>query len=106
MFVNMEQIKIGVSNYVEQEIAKQADGVHRFLYYFALPRVNKKVEGFVSSFRDNPMADDLFDEHGNVNLDKLYNESLEAIRKSGKFVYFGIWVSEDTLKTIYSYIAR
>ena len=106
MFVSMQQVKIGFTNYVVQEVARQASGKEKFLYYLALPRAGKMAEGFINSFKDNPMAKDLFDENGNIDIDKLYGEATDAIRKSGKFAMLGIWVSEDTLKTIYGYIAR
>jgi hypothetical protein len=106
MFVSMQQVQIGFTNYVEQEIARQASGKEKFLYYLALPRVGKLAEGFINGFKDNPMAKDLFDENGNMDLNKLYSEATDAIRKSGKFAMLGIWVSEDTLKTIYGYISR
>lgn len=104
MFVNTQQIQLGVLSYIEQEVAKQATGANRYLYYFAMPRVGKLVENYINGYRENVMFSDLFDENGNIDLEKLYNEALEAMRKSGKFAFAGIWVSEDTLRTIYNYI--
>lgn len=106
MFVSTQQIQIGATNFVEQEVAKYATGKEKFGYYFALPRIPRIVEDYINGYRNNIMCVDFFDENGNIDIDKLYNEAVEAIRKSGKFVMYGIWVSEDTLKTIYSYIVR
>lgn len=106
MFVSTQQIQIGATNFVEQEVARQATGVEKFGYYLVLPRVGRLVENYINGYRNNIICADFFDENGNVDIDKIYNESVEAIRKSGKFVMYGIWVSEDTLKTIYSYIVR
>ena len=107
MYVNMDKIKIGLANYIEQEIVKQAEsGKAKYLYSFAKPRAVKLVEKYINKNRDNPFVEDLFDERGDVNLDELYDEAVEASRQTGRFEFFGIWVSEDTFKTIYSYIAR
>ena len=106
MFVNTQQVQIGVTNFVEQEIAKQATGKWRYIYQLAVPRVGRVVCDYINTYRDNILVKDLFDENGNIDLDKLYDECVDAIRKTGKFECFGIWVSEDTLKTIYGYISR
>jgi hypothetical protein len=106
MFVNTQQVQIGITQYVEQEIAKQASGVNRYLYYLAVPRIGKIVEEYIQGYKNNAMVADLFDDNGNIDIDKLYNEAVDAMKKSGKFPLLGIWVSEDTLRTIYNYIVR
>ena len=43
MFVNTQQVQVGIANFIENEIAKKAVGANNFIVYFALPIINKKV---------------------------------------------------------------
>ena len=43
MYVNTQQIQIGVTNFIENEIAKKAVGANKFMVYFAMPIINKKI---------------------------------------------------------------
>ena len=104
MFVNTEQVQIGVSNFVENEIAKKAVGVNKFIVYFAIPIVNKKITQYINSFSQNKFTKDMFDENNNIDLDLVYNMSKDAVKKSGQFVLCGIIFNETDIDKIYSYI--
>lgn len=104
MYINKEQIQIGVSNFIENEIGKKAVGFNKFATYFALPIINKKVVNYIDSFAKNPLTKDMFDENQNVNVDEVYNMAKNAIQKSGQFVYFGIVFNETDIDKLYSYI--
>ena len=106
MFVNTQQVQIGVQNYIREEIAKQATGMARYGYDFIASRSPKIIEHYINKFRNNILMEEFFDENGNLDIDKLYNEAVEISRRTGKVAVCGIWVSEDTLKTIYTYIIR
>jgi peroxiredoxin len=43
MLVNTDQIKMGVKKYVEHELAQKASGVTKFMIYFVMPSIDKKV---------------------------------------------------------------
>lgn len=106
MFVNTERIQIGVTNYIEQEVASKAVGFQKFATYFVLPKVNKVIEHYMVQLRDNPIMKDMFNENGDVDIDELYNMSKQAVRKSGQFAVYGVLLNESDIDKIYSYIAR
>lgn len=106
MFVNMERIQTGVTNYIEQEIASKAVGFQKFATYFVLPKVNKIIEHYMVELKDNPILRDMFNENGEVHIDELYTMSKQAVRKSGKFAVYGVLLDETDIDKIYNYIAR
>lgn len=104
MFVNQEEIKLGIAKYVDNEIASKATGFNKFMVYFAMPIINKKVESFVKSFSDNEMTSDFFNENKQVDIDKVYNMAKDAIKKSGQFLYYGIMFNESDVDKLYASI--
>ena len=106
MFVNLEQVKVGLNNFIEQEIARKAVGANKFLIYFAMPVIDKNVEYYVESFSKNGMTKHIFDENSNIDIDVVYNMAKEAIRKSGQFVMYGIVFNENDIDKLYSYIKQ
>lgn len=104
MYVNTEQIQIGLANFVENEIAKKAVGFNKFAVYFALPIVNKKITQYIDNFSANELTKDMFDENKNVDLDSVYNMAKSAVRKSGQFVLYGMIFNENDIDKLYTYI--
>lgn len=104
MFVNTQQIQVGVTNFIENEIAKKAVGLNKFLTYFSLPIVNKKVSNFINEFSSNPLTKDLFDENNNLDLEAVYGMAKNAVQKSGQFVVYGIMFNETDIDRLYTYI--
>ena len=103
MFVNTERIQIGVTNYIEQEVASKAVGVQKFITYFALPKV---IAHYMVQLKDNPIMKDMFNENGDVNVDEVYNIAKQAVRKSGQFAVYGVILDESDIDKIYAYITR
>ena len=106
MFVNTEQIQMGVTNFIEQEIAMKAVGFQKFATYFVLPKINKVVEHYIKQLKDNPIVKDFFNENGDVNIDELYNMAKMAVRKSGQFAVYGVILNENDIDKMYTYIVR
>jgi hypothetical protein len=106
MFVNTEQIQIGVTNFIEQEIASKAVGFQKFATYFVLPKINNVVAHYMLELKDNPIVKDMFNENGDVNIDELYNMAKQAVRKSGQFAVYGVLLDESDIDKIYTYIVR
>lgn len=104
MFVNTQQVQIGITNFIENEIAKKAVGFNKFAVYFAMPIINKKLTSYIESFSSNPLTKDLFDENNNVDIDAVYNMAKSAVQKSGQFVYYGIMFNENDIDKLYTYI--
>lgn len=106
MFVNTQKVQIGVTNYIEQEIASKAVGFQKFATYFVLPKVNKVIEQYMIQLKDNPIVKDMFNENGDINIDELYNMAKQAVRKSGQFAVYGVLLDEGDIDKIYAYIVR
>ena len=106
MFVNTERIQIGVTNYIEQEIASKAVGFQKFATYFVMPKVNKIIEHYMQQLKGNPIMSDNFNENGDVNVDEIYNMAKQAVRKSGQFAVYGVILDESDIDKIYTYIVR
>ena len=95
----IEQIQNGVVKYVEQELASKAVGVKKFAIYFILPTIKTKTVGYIQQFK--PIFPEFFDSNGNVDLDKVYNQSKDAIRNSGQFEFAGIIFNETDIDRLY-----
>lgn len=104
MIVSVEQVKIGIANFIEREIAMKSTGFQKFLSYFAIPLVDKTVSGYMSKFMENAVTSSFFDNNGNVKLDELYNMAKSAVQKSGQFTVYGIILGETDIDKIYNYI--
>lgn len=108
MVVGVNQIQTGVINFIENEIAKKAVGLQKFATYFFTIAYADKVTTLITGLQDNPMIKPLgiFNENGNVDLDKLYNFAKGAIQKSGQFTVAGIIFNETDVDKLYEYIKR
>ena len=104
MYVTTQQVQIGVTNFIENEIAKKAVGANKFMIYFAMPIIDKKIMQYVNSFAENPLTKDMFDENNNVDIDTVYNMAKNAVKRSGQFTMFGIIFNETDVDKLYTYI--
>ena len=102
MIVNLEQVQNGVTSFIEKEIAAKAVGFKKFGVYFLLPTIRKTTVNYLNKIRE--FVPDLFDENGNVDLDKFYNLGKDAIKKSGSFEFMGIIFNENDVDKLYTYI--
>lgn len=104
MFVNAQQVQLGVSKYTDNEIGKKAVGVNKFMVYFALPIINKKVLQYIETYSKDPLTKDMFDENKNIDIDSIYNMAKSAVQKSGQFTMYGIVFNETDIDKLYNYI--
>lgn len=104
--VNIQQIERGIQKYVEMEIAQKAVGAQKFMTYFMIPQIPKKIEELFSKYKDGMIMKEFLDENANVDIDKLYNSSKTAIQRSGQIEMFGIIFNETDVDKIYDYIKR
>lgn len=104
MFVNAEQIQLGISRFVENEIANKAVGFNKFVVCFVTPLATKKITQYVNTLADNPLMAEIFDGDRNVNLDEVYNMAKSAVQKSGQFTYMGMIFNETDIDKLYNYI--
>lgn len=104
MIVTIQQIQTGITHFIEQEIAQKAVGFKKFTVYFMLPQIINKVPVLIENYRSNQLFTDLFNETGNIDIDKLYNISKMAITKSGQIELAGIIFNEADIDKLYAYI--
>lgn len=107
MLVNTDQVRIGVKKFIENELAHKATGVTKFMIYFMMPAMDKKVLDYIVKMQDNDMFEEMFDENKNLYLDKVYDRALFAVDKVGNKVLlekYGIALDRSDLEKIYSYI--
>ena len=102
MIVSLEQVQTGVLGFVEKEIATKATGFKKFGIYFVMPTIKKSVSDYLIKIQS--FMPDLFDENGNIDLDKFYNLAKDAIRKSGQFEFMSIIFNEMDIDRLYNYI--
>lgn len=105
MVVNVQQIQRGLANYIDTEIAQKAVGVKKFAVYFLIPQINQKVTDTITSLTKDDMFATLFDENGNIDLDKVYNQAKDAIHKTGQIELAGIVFTENDIDSLYRYIS-
>jgi hypothetical protein len=107
MIVNTDQIRVGVKKYIEYELAQKATGTTKFIIYFIMPALDKKIVDYINKIQSNEMLGDMFDENKNVCLDKVYDRAIYAIEKSGNKILldkYGISLDRSDVEKIYSYI--
>ena len=104
MYVNTEQIQLGISKFIDSEIGNKAVGFGKFATYFVMPMVISKIPHYVESYSSNVLTQDMFDSNKNVDIDKVYNYAKSAIQKSGQFVWNGIAFNETDIDKLYNYI--
>lgn len=107
MLVNTDQVRVGVKKFIENELAHKATGVTKFMIYFIMPGMDKKVLDYIVKMQTNDMFEEMFDENKNLYLDKVYDRALFAVDKVGNKVLlekYGIALDRSDLEKLYSYI--
>lgn len=106
MVVSTDQVRIGAKKYIENEIAHKATGLAKFMIYFALPSIDGVIINYICKMKENKIFSDLFDNDGNLHLDKVYDRASFAVDKSGKVILdgFGIALDRSDVEKLYSYI--
>ncbi|MGL5767056.1 MAG: hypothetical protein ACRCX8_15585, partial [Sarcina sp.] len=88
MKVRFEAIKIGIANFIENEIASKAIGMQKFLYFGVSYLVVNNSENIMNTILSNSMLSelitqmDIIDSERNIDIEKLYQVSKYAISKS------------------------
>lgn len=106
MTVTTEQIQAGIIKYIDTEIASKANGLTKFMVYFAAPSVPAMVVEKVNEYKSNPIFANIFDENGNIKLDTVYKQAKGAIAKSGKVLIpkLNYFVDDADIEVLYNLI--
>jgi hypothetical protein len=105
MTVTVDQLKLGIKKFVENEIAYKATGLTKFLTFFMLPSIDKEVNSMVSKIKEISIFDEFFTPEGNIFLDEVYSRAIQAVDKSGKIAIekFQLALDRSDLEKIYHY---
>lgn len=106
MVVSTEQVKNGIIKYVDAEIGVKSEGAVKFLVYFVLPSIPKKVTDYLGAMRSSGVFGDVFDENGNVELDAFRERAKEAMQKCVSVEVMGLAFREPDIDALYEYIRR
>lgn len=106
MVVSTDQVKNGIIKYVDAEIGARSNGAAKFLVYFVLPSIPKKVSEYIDKMRTSGVFDDVFDEHGNVEIDIFRGRAKESMQKCASVEVMGLVFRESDIDTLYEYIRR
>jgi hypothetical protein len=101
---NVEQIQIGIKQFIEEELANKAMGFRKFTLYFAMPYIDNKVVEYVNNLKG--LIPEMFTEDGNIKIDEVYNSAKFAIKKTGQFEFMGIIFNETDIDKLYAHIRR
>lgn len=107
MFVNRDQIKVGIKQYIENELApKITDSKIKFLMWLGMPILVNDAMKEVNKLTDNESAKEIYlDVNGNINIDELRTNGIYAMNKcGGKVLYKDIWFDETDINKLYNYI--
>ena len=107
MLVNTDQVRMGIKKYVEYELAQKSSGVTKFMIYFIMPSMDKKITNYIVKAQDNEIFEEMFDENKNIHLDKVYDRAIFAAEKAGNKILidkYGISLDRSDIEKIYSYI--
>lgn len=106
MYVNIDQIKVGLKKYIENELApKIEDSKLKFLMFFGVPILVNDALKEVKKITENESAKEIYlDDNGNINIDELKNNGIYAISKCGKVLFKDIWFDESDINKLYNYI--
>lgn len=103
MHVSKDKIKMGVTNYIDNELGRKADGIGKFAVYFMIPRINRNVDQMIDNYKDNVLFSDMVEED-EIDIDKLYDDAKEAMRKAGHVTIMNITFNEEDIDSLYRYI--
>lgn len=106
MNVNMEQIHAGIIRFIDEELAPRANGLQKFMLYFAVPSLSNILNNKFEQLRVSGLFNDVLTEDGLIKLDEVYNRAAAAMQKSGKILIpqLGYLADADDLTRLYNII--
>ena len=104
--VTLEQLQVGINNYVDNEILAKTSGWNQFKYGFIKGALMDKIPKIINTYKDNPMVKtlDIMSDNGMVNIDNVYKWAKDAIQRSGQIIVGGLIFSENDIDKLYNSI--
>lgn len=106
MVVSVDQVRVGVKKFIENEVAYKATGMVKFLIYFTLPSIDKGVVDYINKAKESPLFSEMFNENGHIVIDEVYDRAVFAMDKSGKLLLdkFNLTLDKTDIEKLYQYI--
>ena len=103
--VNIDIVKTGLLNYIDNEIINKLPTSKKFLASVAL---GLGYENVVNTYLQHPMVKTLgiIDDNNMVDVGRIYDVSKTEISKLGKIEMFGIIFNEADIDKIYDEITK
>lgn len=76
------------------------------MVYFSLPSITDTVDKWVNQLRGSAMANGMFDDNGNIDLDAVHSRAVEAMRRCDNVEIAGVRFREADVTALRDYIER
>lgn len=100
MKISAQNLGIALGQYLEQELAPQAEGLRRVALYMAIPILSGKAQEMATHYKPMLEALGMITPDGMLDLDVLYARTKDAMHKAGKTAAFGVIFSEEDVDKI------
>lgn len=102
--MKLQDVEMGIIDYIHNEIAAKATGVQKFLIYTGSFFGATQVEKMISKYEPLLLQLGIITPEGDIDVEALYNAMKQGIDKSGKFEYMGIIFGKDDVESLFRYI--
>lgn len=106
MTVNIQQVQVGFSNYMDAEIIVKAASWDKLKFGFVKAIILKQIPNMFNEYRNNPLFKDFVDSNGFINIDEFYSIAKSTIATTGQFVASGLIFNESDVDKLYNYIIK
>lgn len=95
MTLSINEVEERVLKYIDNEIGSKAVGLQKFMTYFVTFTYKNKIKDYITT---------LADAAGNIDIDTLYTNAKEAVRRTGQFTVANIIFNETDIDILYNYL--
>lgn len=103
---SIQQIQLGVSRYINEELAKKKTGLAKYAIHFLEGLFAPRLTSALTSLAQTPIvASTVFDENGNVYISALADAARSALEKSGGKIHaLGFVFDQSDVDALINYI--
>lgn len=104
--MNIAQLEMGVTNYINAELIPKAPSHIKFLMYTGMAMVMPKFEEMYNQYKDNGIVNTLgiIKPDGDIDVDMLYRGMKDAMQKMHKVEFMGIVFMEEDVDKLYQHL--
>lgn len=102
--MKLQDIELGVLEYVRNEIAAKTTGFKKFLIYSGTALGATRGEALLNEYLPTLQKMNLITSDGDIDVTSLYQAAKLGIKESGDFVFAGFRFNEQDIDTLFEYI--